>query len=200
MNTWTFKAFAGLALAGALSACDSAPAKGFMAGLSNLTKPGADKAPLTQALMMQGEITVSPPSGFCIDAETLSETFALLARCDALGARVADAGAPMGVMTLSAARPINKKATVTADVLTEAAGMAPAVDVSESDGIQIFRATGEPPTADLSEGHWRGTTRMGPFVLSVALYGPEDGRAVSTEGAGVVRQLILQTKASSGLE
>ncbi len=68
---------------------------------------GATSAPLRQAAMANGALTLVAPEGFCIDKRSLKPSFALLARCDNLGDPQGAYGAPLGLITvsLSTARP-----------------------------------------------------------------------------------------------
>ncbi|QUJ76370.1 hypothetical protein KDD17_15990 [Sulfitobacter albidus] len=99
MTTWISRV-AALVLCGALAGCDALPdASGVLSGIA-----GDQAPPLTQAKMMRGAVTLVPPTGFCIDPKTLNESFALMARCDTLGATTGSRGAPLGLMSVSFTR------------------------------------------------------------------------------------------------
>ena len=61
----------------------------------------------------------------------------------------------------------------------------------------IFRATGKVPTAEVDPRHWRATARVGDQLLSIALFGPRNGRTVSGEGRTVLRSLVDRTRAAN---
>lgn len=143
--------------------------------------------------MMRGKVTLVPPSGYCIDPESLNQSFALMARCDALGAATGGSGAPVGVMTVSFARSAPNTAVPTAQEFAAAAGLgSPETTRTHAAGV-IFKTSGPPPADDLSPHHWRAVSRIGDFTMGAALFGPEDRRAVSEEGAEVLHEMIQRT-------
>ncbi|MCX7565720.1 hypothetical protein OS189_05150 [Sulfitobacter sp. F26169L] len=194
MTTWTSKPLAALGIAVLLSACDAATTGG---GLLDNLKPPSDAAlppaPLTQALMMRGKVTLVPPTGFCIDPESLSQSFALMARCDTLGAATGGAGAPLGMMTVSFARNTKNIPLPSAQEIATASGLGPPLDVRNQDTSVVFKTTGKAPVPDLAAAHWRSVAQVGGFFMGAALYGPEGRRAVSTEGASFLQEMIKRT-------
>jgi len=60
-----------------------------------------DPKPLSSAQMAKGAVTVIPPEGYCVDGAASSDMFALMARCDALGAAPTGATTPRGIITVS---------------------------------------------------------------------------------------------------
>lgn len=197
MTTWISRSILALGAAFALSACDIADGgNGFLTGLV----PGdftPDTPPLTQALMMEGHVTLATPNGFCIDRGTLAQSFALIARCDALGAAKDANGAPLGVMTVSF---IESDTLPTPDQITAAAGLGAPEAARPHKGGAVFRSTGTPPAPALDPHHWRAVTRIGPYVMAAAIYGPPGTPATSGEGAAILQELIRLTtlKSQSG--
>lgn len=198
MTIWTSKGAAALLGSLVLAGCDAAPTgQGLLAGLLSPGSDTVDRPPLTQALMMQGAITLVPPTGFCIDPNSLNQSFALLARCDTLGAATGDRGAPLGIMTVS----LTPRGTETP--LPTAADVATASDTSDPDHIRdrqdhiIFATEGQPPLPQMDERHWRAIAKVGGYTMGVALFGPKEKRAVSVEGAGLLEELIQRTQAKS---
>lgn len=188
MTTWSFKRCIAITALVALAACDES------GGLSASTKA---KAPLTQALMMRGAVTLVPPQGFCIDPKTLNQSFALLARCDVMGADTGSAGAPLGVVTISFTRISPDTSLPSATDITTAAGLGAPQSLRRREDQVIFRTTGTPPSADLDTHHWRAVARVGAFLMGATLFGPEGRRAVSVEGVDVLEDLIRRTKAKT---
>lgn len=195
MTTWTCKPLTVLALIGFLSACDDAldASGGLLAAIAPPEDAALPAVPLTQALMMRGQVTLVPPSGFCIDPESLSQSFALMGRCEAMGASGGAAGAPAGVMTVSVARSAKNAPLPTAVQIAEAAGVTPPSDVQQTADRIIFMTTGIAPSGDLSSEHWRGVLKLDRFTIGAALFGPEGRRAVSPEGARVIQDMLDRT-------
>lgn len=194
MTIWTSRVSAALGISLMLGACDSPGASGGL--ISNL-KPPQDAAlppvPLRQAKMMRGTVTLVPPGGYCIDPESLSQSFAIMARCDILGAPTGGTGAPIGVLTVSFARSAADATLPTAQTLIAAGQMSSPIQTRQSAASIVFQTTGPPPSSDLSPTHWRSVTLVGPFLMGAALFGPEGRRAVSEEGASVLEEMIART-------
>lgn len=194
MITWICRGAAALSLLGVLGACDALdPDSTLSEALASPADAAATAVPLKQALMMRGKVTLVPPGGFCIDPDSLSESFALMARCDALGAAAGGSGAPIGVMTVSFSRTINTIPLPTAQEFTAAAGLDAPADTRTSASGMIFKTRSAPPADDLSPEHWRGVSKIGDFTMSAALFGPEGRRAVSDEGADLLGEMMQRT-------
>ena len=192
MTTWSFKRCVAIIALVTLAACDEG---GDV--LAGLNPPTGTKAPLTQALMMRGAVTLVPPQGFCIDPKTLNQSFALMARCDVMGADTGSAGAPLGLVTISFARVAPDTTLPSATDITAAAGLGAPQSLRRRDDQVIFRTNGPPPSTDLDTHHWRAVARVGAFLMGAALFGPEGRRAVSSEGAEVLEDLIRRTTAKT---
>lgn len=184
MTTWSFRAATtALALLG-LTGCE----EGFGTGAN---------AALPEAKMAFGAVTLVPPRGFCIDRNSLDQQFALIARCDALGAPTAAVDAPIGVITVSLAA-IPAEASLPAPEDTAAAlKLSDISSLQETENAVLFRAQGTAPVEGLSARHWRATARVGGQIMGLALYGPANGRAVSGEGRAILTELIDGTSAGS---
>jgi hypothetical protein len=152
---------------------------------------------LLQTQMASGAFTLVAPQGFCIDQSTLRQTFALMARCDTLGAPDKAAGAPVGIITVSVTNLRPAAQLPTAQDIADAAQLARiSAETSQNDAI-TFRAEGPPPAKDLDVKHWRGLARVENKLLGIALYGPKGARAVSSEGREVLNSLIRRTREGS---
>ena len=185
MTTWTCKAaFAALALS-ALAACEDGQGGGLLKSTTD-AKPVA----VSQAKMAFGAVTLVAPVGFCIDANSLKQNFALMARCDALGAPSASAGAPTGILTASFSAA--SKTMPTPVDTTTALGLGAPTNAIETDRSVTFRAKGNAPAEGLSDTHWRGTARIGKQMMGLALYGPDGGRVISPEGRAILVALIAK--------
>ena len=192
MITWTSKTpFAALALL-TLTACEGG--QGFSLGGS--TK-AVDK-PLLQTSLAGGAVKVVPPQGYCIDGKSLKRSFALMARCDALGVPGVTSSAPLGILTLSLIESAPETPLPTPQDVAKALGLTQVIETGSQDGTAIFVAQGPVPAEGMSGRHWRGTARIGGHVASVTLYGAPQSRAVSEEGRDLVAELIQRTRAKSG--
>ena len=58
-----------------------------------------------------------------------------------------------------------------------------------------FRAEGTPPANGLDVTHWRAVARVKDQMLGIALYGPQDARAVSEEGRDILNSLVRRSRA-----
>jgi len=184
MSIWTSKAATATLAVVVLSGCDGALP--FAGGASAVT----------QATMAFGAVTLQAPRGYCIDPVTLRPDFALMARCDTLGAPSSAAGSPLGVMTVSFA-PASEDGAIP-DVETTAAalsleGVAKTRDMANA---VMFQASGTAPIENMSEVQWRGTALIGTQLMGLALYGPENGRALGLEGRELMTETISRTKST----
>lgn len=194
MTTWTSKLLIALGLASVLGGCEAMDTgTTLLAGLAPPEDAALPAVPLTQAMMMRGGVTLVPPAGYCIDPESLSQNFALMARCDNMGAATGGEGAPAGVLTVSLTRDLLNPVLPTAQEVATAAGVGAPEDARESDTSIVFRAKGVAPSPDLSPTHWRSIAKVGKFTMGAALFGPEGRRAVSAEGASLLEEMISRT-------
>ncbi len=198
MTIWTCKPLAALSLLGVLGACDATTGgEGLLAALTPPEDAALPAVPLTQATMMRGGLTLLPPSGYCIDPDSLTQSFALMARCDALGASTQSADAPVGVMTVSLARSGLAPALPSAQELAAASNLGAPTDARQSEQSVVFQTTGSPPSSDLSSTHWRSISKVGRITMGAALFGPEGQRAVSSAGAELLEEMISRTTAQT---
>jgi hypothetical protein len=146
--------------------------------------------------MASGAVDLVAPRGFCIDKRTLKPQFALIARCDKLGVPSAAGNAPLGVITVSLAPSPAGTPLPSAEQITAALRLKQVGAPVEDDRSVIFRAAGKPTISGTGPVHWRGTTQIGGQLIGLALYGPEDGRAVGSAGQAVLSALIARTIAA----
>lgn len=191
MTTWTSKPFIALGFASFLGACDTGET--LLAGLTPPADAALPAVPLTQATMMRGKVILVPPTGYCIDPETLSQSFALMARCDSLGAPTGGEGAPAGVLSVSFVRNNLTPTIPTAKDIAAAAGVGTPEEARETQTSVVFRTKGTAPSSDLSPIHWRSVSKVGQFTMGASLFGPKGRRVVSDEGASVLEEMIKRT-------
>ena len=198
MTTWTCKPLAALSLLCVLSACDDVTGgDGLLTSLTPPEDAALPAVPLTQALMMRGSMTLVPPNGYCIDPESLTQSFALMARCDALGSSNDSGNAPVGVMTVSLARNALSPALPSAQELAAASSLGTPTDARQSEQSVVFQTTGTPPSSDFSPTHWRSVSKVGRITMGAALFGPTGQRAVSAAGADLLEEMISRTTAQT---
>ena len=193
MNTGICKAACLGLMVATLSACTEGAELGFLQ-----TKQGASAsgpAPLTQAQMMRGAVTLVPPSGYCIDPRSLKQNFALLARCDTLGGKNGALDAPLGVMTVSLAASIGPALSLSS--VAQAADATSLGERFDVKGVELARATATSPKGDLSKNHWRAVTQINRTDLSIALFAPAQSPALSNEGRSMIRSMINATQSAS---
>lgn len=192
MNTWNCKGpLAALALT-FLAGCEGGLRGSLLESLESLeglTGGGRDVA-LSEARMASGEVTLVPPPGFCIDKRSLKQQFALIARCDTLGVPSAAGDAPIGVITASFT-PWVEGVPLPSPAETADALMLQTINDPIVDGDSVtFRATTTKPFAGAASAHWRGTARVGGQIMGLALYAPNDGRALNSEGRALLAAVI----------
>ena len=195
---WPSRPLAALAVVAALGGCaDGVDPAALLAGLTPPEDVVAPGIPLTQAMMMRGKVTLVPPGGYCIDPDSLTQSFALMGRCDVMGVATESTGAPAGVMTVSIARSSKSAPLPNPAEISTASGLGSAQDARTGDASIVFKTTGPPPSADMSPTHWRGIAKLNRFTIGAALYGPEGHRAVSAEGASLIEDMLKRTTAKT---
>ncbi|MBB3994282.1 hypothetical protein GGR95_001927 [Sulfitobacter undariae] len=194
MTIWSCKKLAALSITMMLGACQTGgTGNTLLAGLAPPSDAALPTVPLRQAKMMRGKVTLVPPSGYCIDPESLTQSFAMMARCDALGAATGGSGAPIGILTVSLARKGKTAALPTAQEIAATTGLGAPQNAKRQATSVIFKTTGTPPSSTLAKQHWRAVAMVGGFTMGSALYGPEGRRAVSAEGAEILEEMIQGT-------
>ena len=183
MNTWSFKLTIVTAALLALAACDDAGRLSLLDGsAADRSQPG-----LVSASLAGGDVTLVAPDGMCIDPGSVTRTFALMARCDTLGARdPRKANAPLAILTASVA-PERIDGPIDHAALND--GVGTIIEEYEPELVHLVRLQADAPSSDLSQDIWRGAGSIGGHVMAVTLYNPDEGE---TPGS-VARELITQT-------
>ena len=144
------------------------------------------------AAKMAGGVELVAPDGFCIDQTSLEARFAVMARCDGLGAPASAGAAPRGLITVSLTQ--SKPGSLpSAQQIAAETSLQNVSDVEKGDQSVTFRAQGRIPVGGLSPNQWRGVARMGTQTAGIAVYGPERGEIVSASGRRVLTQLITRS-------
>ncbi|HKK97612.1 MAG TPA: dihydroxy-acid dehydratase [Marivita sp.] len=188
-----------VALSGAafLTGCDAVEGGAALSFLD----AGQDTNPaLISAPLAGGDITVSGPEGYCIDATTLRSTnsggFAALASCRILSGGEAGPIVEPGLLTVTVSRatgdaptPAVLASALNTDLLREA-------ELSSVNAGQM--ATGGESAFDGSDArHWRGAFVLGNRLIGLALYAPEGSPLVGAQGAAFLNTVSSRIRASS---
>lgn len=187
MNTGIYnKTIVTLAALTVLSACSEGP-------VFDLLQKG-ETTPLIKAQMVEGAVELVPPSGYCIDSSSLTQTFALMARCDLLDAENGALNAPIGLLTASFATN-NGQPLSAADVAF--ASNAVVIETIDTGGLEIVRAKTDTPPNGLAKAHYRAATQIDGFDLSLALFSPPESEAQGARGTEMLRNLIKTSQDAS---
>lgn len=188
MITWTCKTLMAASALAAITGCD---------GMTSVGLPAAQPTPFAQAQMMSGAVTLVPPHGYCIDSSSLKPRFALMARCDALDEEAGTGGAAIGVITASLSKLPEGGTLPAAQDIAELATLTNLRDAQQSKDRISFRADGPAPGSGYSKTQWRSVAIIGKIIIGLTLRGPEDGRALSTEGREMLNEMITRTRAAA---
>ena len=150
--------------------------------------------------MADGAVALTPPPDYCIDKSSLKPRFALMARCDVLGAE-SDTDASLALITVTLV-PLDVGAEVpnSADL---AAAIEPdtILQTSDTDGLALVQTKSATGLEGVSERHWRGVFVVNGILVGLALYGPPGGQANGNAGGPILSALakrtIAQTKAQT---
>ena len=188
MNTWSCKAsLAALALT-ALAACSPGQDNPFSA----LT---GQSAPVSQAAMAGGAVTITAPGGYCFDPRSLGQRFALLARCDVLSKNGNAGVAPLSLITISVSPAKDAVRLPTAEQITAAHSLSNLTNKVQTEQSILFRADGAAPAPGLSERHWRGAGRVANHIVGFALYTPKETEVGANRARAILTALIDGTVA-----
>lgn len=192
MNIWTCnRVLFGAALLVGLAACSETAGGLFSSGARPNTA-------LPRAEMVGGALTLVPPDGFCVDRRGLRADFAVMARCDSLGAGTGSQGAPLGFIAVSVS-PLT--GPFDAAVVEEALPGPGAAVLSRRNeaGARILHVTGTtPPGTDAR--HWKALMPAGAYAVAVSAYGPPDGRLAAEEGGALIASVARRVRvAPAGL-
>ena len=173
-----------VALLGAtvLAACDSA---GMAGGLSFLDTSGGRNLAVPSAQLADGQVDVSGPAGYCIDASTLRRTanggFAAIASCNILSGGRGPIVEPV-LVTVT----VSQAGVDAPDLVALASALG--TELSRSRELSAVTAGrmasgGETAFQGSDPQHWRGTFMMGSRLVGLALYAPEGSPFVGNPGA-----------------
>ena len=183
MSIWTSKVILGGIAALCVTACKPLPEDAS----------GPPAVAVKTAKLSQG-VSVAAPDGFCLDAESLSSTFALFARCDTLGVRARNEDAPLAVITVTTPREVGDALPSPEALVSEGEAL---LRTYTETNLQLVQVAGTAPAQGLSGRHWRGAGLVGRNLIGVAIYPAANGPGLDEEGARLLRETyILSLKQS----
>lgn len=186
MNTWSCKvSLAALALT-ALAACSPGQGNPF----SGLT---GQSAPVSQAAMAGGAVTITAPGGYCFDPRSLGNRFAMLARCDVLSADATSGAAPLSLITISVSPANDTVPLPTAEQIAAALSLGNLTNKVRMEQSLLFQAEGAAPASRMSERHWRGAVRVSNHIVGFALYTPKETEIGANRARAILTALIEGT-------
>lgn len=178
-------------------------------GLMLLALGGCLSNPPVQSMaLLGGEITVTPPRGYCLDAATSrsGDGFAVMAPCATLGGESA-VPSVLGVATVQVGAPgsgaVSGAESNLRDLLVSSEGAAllstkgSAADIKvlgsqvQNNVVKIhFTDTAPPPLAGLQAEEWRAFTDMNGRLVTVAVRGLENAPLSDGGGAWLLDRMI----------
>lgn len=157
---------------------------------------------ITQMSLAQGDITLTAPRGYCVDKRAVKsgkqDSFAVLARCDALGVRGAFPTQDLALITVTTVTdPTGTQPD--AKSLTQSAKPAKVMETQSLKGRPFVLL--EDPDHNVngaSPRHWRSAFALNGHLVGLALYASEGSDALTAQGANLLSDLATKTiKASA---
>lgn len=194
MSTWISEARARRALACATL---------LLALPGCLASDAAPQAPLTTTVLGRGDVRLTAPRGYCIDAVSTRRLkggggFALLAPCTQLTGTPGISVSP-ALMTVSVMPQGPGASAPDADSLATAIAPAPVGAQGQADGLvyaQVMQG-GEVVLPGGDARYWRGARLVAGHLASVALYVPEGSALAGREGRLLLGDLAVGLSATT---
>lgn len=166
-----------------------------------LSFAAAPKEQITRASLAAGNVQLVAPFGYCIDERSVrvraTESFAMLARCDTLGARGFFSAQDLAVITVTAVN-ADTASQPTAKELAASTSPATVLELKTRGGLPFARLTGNTHEVDgASPEHWRSAFVVNGQLVGLALYANDESLALTDEGALVLSELATQTRKAS---
>ncbi len=198
MSTWTCKRVAFcLCLGLVMAACQQASG-GFMSSTSGqrFDNPRRNMA-LPSAELVDGALTLAPPPGFCVDKRSLEPSFAIVARCDSLGARRAlPSDVPLGMILVSASLPAERGVDLARALARLQPPGAEILVKRVAGSLALMQLRGATPEG-IDRRHWRALARIGPYLVGLTAFAPPGGELSGQEGGRVLSQLVESSESAT---
>lgn len=162
----------------------------------NTQAPDRPDLPRTH-LLADGAIVVSAPNKFCVDKNAgASDRFVLLTNCDVLAGLPKSNPSNRGVLTVSSG-PVLAESERNISLLN-AFGQNTIVSKRVTGLVmQQMGDDGAPRLPGAAASHWRGILKVNNRIVSLAVYGPQEGRVLGTEGRRLLENLAARIQQSS---
>lgn len=194
MTTWSCKAACGAVALSLLTACDGGAGFALPKGL---TKEAAVDSVRRQAVMADGAITLVAPDGYCVDLRSLQPRFALLARCDVLGAPTSVNDLPLVVITASFVADADSESPPTPQQIAQALDATLTSAPRDVDMLRTFDASAPAPAQGLENAHTRAQIKVNSELLSLALFSPKGAPTPNDVAQSLFETLIARLKTGS---
>ncbi|MEM7318136.1 MAG: hypothetical protein AAF408_03845 [Pseudomonadota bacterium] len=152
---------------------------------------------LTRTAIGGGDIVLAAPEGYCIDRRSVrrdrASSFAVLARCDTLGARGFFEAQDQALITvITEARPQAKQPTK-AGLSASSGGTVTATRVIGGQPF-IRVSTANHKVQGASAQHWRTALALNGHLIGLALYARPGSDALDRNGAIILADLSRETQ------
>lgn len=156
---------------------------------------------MTQVALAEGRVNLSAPGGFCVSPRSVKDTktgsFAMLARCDTLGASDRAMFQSLAILTATTT-PQEGSAAPSLEGLSKSVAPAQITAKTTRDSIPMIRVKTQEPVAEgLSPEHWRTALVINDQLVAFALYAPEGSQALKEDGADLLADLSTRTRTAS---
>ncbi len=175
----------------------------LLAGCSQSFVASQTPKRITQVLLAQGDITLIAPRGYCVDERAVrsdqQNSFAVLARCDALGVRGGFPTQDLALITVTTVA--NPKGTQpNAKSLAQSANPANVVKTQSLKGRPfVLLENPDHNVNGASPRHWRSAFALNGHLVGLALYASEGSDVLATQGANLLSDLASKTIQASAI-
>lgn len=170
----------------------------LLLALAGCDVPGSstpDVAVLRRVALAEGQVIVTPPAGYCVDAASLraddGTSFALIGSCASLTGDASGIFVEPAIITLSLSQATSTDLTIDSTAFQTALGRGRVLRAINSDDLSLLQVEGGariPPSA--SPVHWRALMQLNGQVVGLALYGAADGTMTGDQGMAFLLELI----------
>lgn len=177
----------------------------FVLALAGCDVPDGNRSAdnvLRQAAMAEGQVIVTPPAGYCIDADSLSARngngFALIGSCASLSGDATGVFVEPAIVTLSLSEATGEDLRTDSTAFQTALGRGRVLRAINSDDLSLLQVEGGarvPPSAD--QTHWRALMQVNGQVVGLALYAAEDGAMTGDQGMAFLVELAAAIRRDS---
>lgn len=197
MNTWISRAGIGLILSFGLAGCETLPMPKLSFAQSLTGKAQHDGRVYRSAEMLNGRFILVPPEDYCIDGDSLTQTFALMANCSVLiDAEPSTADEPDILTASFATKQDGSQASV--DALTAAVAPLAAQNGYQDSAVAYVEVTDPEIREGLDPVHWRGVLKHEGTIVGFATYAHRGLNASPQLIEETARNLIENNAGRSG--